>query len=146
MLMTVPTVSVVLAAGLALLNLWLGIRVGQVRTSEKVSVGDGGNERVIRRMRAHANFAENGWVVMALVLVIELSVGSSLWLWLATGLFLIGRVLHGFGMDGWRAGRGGGTLITFAVQMVLVGWALTIPVMHGSGKADDAIEIVPARG
>lgn len=80
MVVMLPQVTLVLAGCLAILNLWLSFRVGKVRGSEKVSVGDGGNERVIRRMRAHANFAENGWIVLALVLAIELAVGSSLWL------------------------------------------------------------------
>ena len=40
----------------ALVNLWLAIRCGQARTTEKVSIGDGGSEAVIRRMRAHSNY------------------------------------------------------------------------------------------
>ena len=51
-------ITLVIAAAAALINIWLAMRVGRVRTSEKVSVGDGGNELVIRRMRAHANFVE----------------------------------------------------------------------------------------
>jgi uncharacterized membrane protein YecN with MAPEG domain len=46
------------AGAAALINLWLAIRVGRVRTSEKVLMGDGGNEGVIAAMRAHANFVE----------------------------------------------------------------------------------------
>jgi hypothetical protein len=44
-------VTLTIAAGAALVNLWLMIRCGQARTKESVSIGDGGNEFVIRRMR-----------------------------------------------------------------------------------------------
>lgn len=143
---TMPVVSLVLAAALALVNLWLSFRVGQVRTAEKVLVGDGGNDRVIRRMRAHANFAENAAVVFALVLVIELSLGASTWLWAAAALFLIGRVLHGIGMDGWYPGRAGGTVITFALQLALALWAIAIPFAYRAPATPPAIEAMPARG
>jgi len=146
MLMTTPTVSLVLAAALAVVNLWLSIRVGQVRGAEKVSVGDGGNERVIRRMRAHANFTENAWLIMTLVLVIELSVGSSPWLWVAAGSFVLGRILHGRGMDGWSFGRMSGTLLTMALQLALALWALAIPLTHRAAAPAETMEIAPAQG
>lgn len=146
MLMTTPIVSLVLAAALAIVNLWLSIRVGQVRGSEKVSIGDGGNERVIRRMRAHANFGENAWVVLALVLVIELSVGSSLWLWAAAGVFVLGRILHGRGMDGWSFGRMSGTLITMLLQLALAIWAVAIPLTQRTEAPAQTIEMAPAQG
>ena len=65
--MTMLPVTLVLAAGCALINLWLAIRIGAVRRVAQVFVGDGGDERVIRRMRAQANFAENAPFVVALV-------------------------------------------------------------------------------
>src|SRR3546814_9575246 len=68
------------AAAAAIINIWLMIRVGQVRTSEKVSVGDGGNEKVIRRMRAHGNFVESAPFVVLLVGVIELAGKGQPWL------------------------------------------------------------------
>ena len=40
-----------LAAAAALINFWLGFRIGQVRGATKISVGDGGNEQLLRRMR-----------------------------------------------------------------------------------------------
>jgi len=49
------------------------IRVGQVRTSEKISVGDGGNEKAIRRMRAHSNYVETASFVLILIGLIEMT-------------------------------------------------------------------------
>src|SRR3546814_6042247 len=57
--MIILPISLTIAAGAALLNLWLALRVGRVRTKEKVFIGDGGNDLLTRRMRAHSNFVEN---------------------------------------------------------------------------------------
>lgn len=67
----------------ALINMWLAIRVGQARTREKVSIGDGGNDFVICRMRAHANYVEYTPFVLLLIGALELShsgVATPMWL------------------------------------------------------------------
>lgn len=119
-------ISLTIAAGAVLLNLWLTMRVGRVRGQEKVSIGDGGNERVIRRMRAHSNFIENTAFVLILLALIELGIGSSIWLWAVGAIYLAGRVLHGLGMDGMMWGRMAGTTITMIVQLGLAITAITI--------------------
>lgn len=145
MLLILPKVSLVLAGALALLNLWLSFRVGKVRGIEKVSVGDGGNERVIRRMRAHANFAENAWLVLALVLVLELSVGTSVWLWAAAGLFVLARIGHGLGMEGWMPGRMGGTIATMGLQLALGLWAIAVPLTFHAPSLDSSTQVASVR-
>lgn len=122
--MTILPISLTIAAGAALLNLWLTMRVGRVRGQEKVSIGDGGNDRLIRRMRAHSNFVENTAFVLILLALVELGVGSSTWLWAVGALYLIGRILHAIGMDGMMWGRMVGTTITMLVQLGLAGLAL----------------------
>ncbi|WP_447762992.1 MAPEG family protein [Sphingopyxis panaciterrae] len=115
-------ISLTIAAGAALLNLWLSLRVGRIRSQEKIFVGDGGNEAVIRRMRAHSNFVENTAFVLILLVLVELGLGSSMWLWGAGALYLVGRILHALGMDGMMWGRMAGTTITMATQ---IGLAIT---------------------
>ena len=56
--MDVLTITLTIAGAAALLNLWLGMRVSQLRIRDKVAIGDGGNARIAARMRAHANFVE----------------------------------------------------------------------------------------
>ncbi len=111
------------AASAAFIAIWLGIRVGQVRGSEKVSIGDGGNEKVIRRMRAHANFVENTPFVLALIAAIELAGRGSAWLPYVAGIYMLGRIAHGLGMDDGAFGKGRmiGTLIT---MLTLLGLAI----------------------
>lgn len=124
--MTMLPVTLVLAAGCALINLWLSIRIGAVRRVAQVFVGDGGDERVICRMRAQANFVENAPFVVALVLAIEIAAGTSGWLWAAALAFLIARIAHPFGMDGWRPGRMIGTLVTMLALLALAIWAIML--------------------
>lgn len=117
-------VTLTSAAAAAIIAIWLSIRVGQVRTSEKVSIGDGGNDKVIRRMRAHANFVENTPFVLVLVAAIELAGQGSSWLPYIAGIYMLGRIAHGIGMDGGALGKGRmvGTLIT---MLSLLGLAIT---------------------
>jgi uncharacterized protein len=141
-------ITLTAAGAAALINLWLAIRVGQVRTKEKVMIGDGGNENVIRRMRAHANFTEFTPFVLILIAAIELATGTSTWLWAVSSLYLVGRLLHAFGMDGFMPGRMIGTIITMVSLLGLGGYA--IYVAHTSDGTvveiapDAAVEAVPA--
>ncbi|MEZ5707887.1 MAG: MAPEG family protein [Blastomonas sp.] len=124
--MTMIPVTLTMAAAAALINVWLMIRCGQARTSQKVSVGDGGNEVVIRRMRAHSNFVEYTPFVLILIAALELTSGSATWLWVVGILFMLGRIAHGFGMDGGKLGKGRmvGTLITLLTLVGLAGMAI----------------------
>src|SRR3546814_9140304 len=100
-----------------LLNIWLAMRVGRVRSKEQVFVGDGGNEPLIRRMRAHSNYVENTAFMLILLILVELGTGSSILLWGAGALYLFGRVLHALGLDGMMWGRMAGAIITMLTQL-----------------------------
>ncbi len=130
------------AAGLAaIINIWLAIRCGQVRTSQKISIGDGGNDALIRRMRAHSNFVEFTPFVLILIALIEYSQGTSTWLWIVMGVYMLGRVAHGVGMDGGDGiaakGRELGIILTMLILVGLGGYAIAIP--HISGP--DIVEV-----
>ena len=116
------------AAAAAILAIWLMIRVGQVRSAEKVFVGDDGNERVTRRMRAHANFVESAPFVVLLIGVIELAGKGQPWLAYVAGAYFIGRILHAFGMEGssLQWGRFVGTIITLLTLLGLAVVAMLI--------------------
>jgi len=55
------------AAILAIVFVVLSVRVVMQRCAVQVSLGDGGNLSLLRRQRAHANFAE--YVPLALILM-----------------------------------------------------------------------------
>ncbi|MDP5280456.1 MAPEG family protein [Sphingomonas sp. DG1-23] len=117
-------VALVTAGAAALLNFWLGLRVSRLRMSEKILVGDGGNVRLIARMRAQLNFAEYAPLVLILIALIELAGGTRTWLWAVAASFIVGRVLHAFGMDGWLPGRTIGIAITMLTMLGLAGYAV----------------------
>ena len=121
-------VTLTIAAGAALVNIWLMVRCGQARTKGGVSIGDGGDEFLIRRMRAHANFVESAPFVLVLLAALEATGGTNNWLWGLGILYIVGRLAHGLGMDGGAFGKGRmvGTLITFITLIGLAGWALWI--------------------
>jgi uncharacterized membrane protein YecN with MAPEG domain len=109
--MLLPT-TLSLAAAAALINIWLSIRCGRIRSTEKISIGTGGSEMLERRMRAQSNFVENTPWVLALAATIEL----------AGALYMLGRIAHGLGMDGAgmsAKGRMVGTLISMLTQIGL---------------------------
>jgi uncharacterized membrane protein YecN with MAPEG domain len=87
------------AALLGLLFIVLSVRVIRQRRDAKVSLGDGGNSAILRRMRVQANFAE--YVPIALVLLgLAESLGTPAWLLNAVGLtLLLGRLAHAYGVS-----------------------------------------------
>ena len=123
-------VTLTAAAAAAIIAIWLSIRVGQVRGSEKVSIGDGGNDKVIRRMRAHANFVENTPFVLVLIAAIEMTGKGGNWLAYVAAIYMLGRIAHGVGMDDGAFGKGRmiGTLITMLTLLGLAIVATLIPL------------------
>ena len=88
-----------MAAAAAIINLWLSMRIGQMRHAKKIIHGDGGDDALIRRMRAQLNFVENAPLVLILVAAVELSGRGGAWLGPVAAVFMLGRVAHGIGMD-----------------------------------------------
>ncbi|MFL0356120.1 MAPEG family protein [Erythrobacter sp. GH1-10] len=126
--MVLLPVTLATAAAAAILNLWLMVRIGRVRAAEKIFVGDEDNENVIRRMRAQANFVESAPFVLILIAAIEITGKGDPWLAYVAGLFILGRVAHGFGMDGGSLGKGRmiGTLVTMLTLLGLGVYAALI--------------------
>ena len=118
--MLLPT-TLCMAAAAAIINFWLAMRCGQVRTKEKISIGTGGSDLMERRMRAQLNFVENTPWILALIAGIELAGKGSGWLAIVGAVYMLGRVAHGLGMDGtsFGVGRSIGTAITMLTQLGL---------------------------
>lgn len=117
--------TVVLAAWYIILTM----RVIDARRLAGVSLGDGGNELLIRRGRGQGNFVENVPITLLLLAVTEMqSVGilSNLFpiaLALTTSAFVLGRLMHGYAFcftEHSKFGRMGGMILTFVAQIALV--------------------------
>ncbi|MBR0552950.1 MAPEG family protein [Stakelama marina] len=135
------TITLVTAGACALIAVWLGFRVGQIRRAEGISVGDGGNMRLIARMRAQMNFVEYAPFVLILIALIEHAQGSSVLLWVAAAAFVIARILHAFGMDGWMPGRVTGIAVTLLLLAILGLYAVILPFESGITHAQPAAPV-----
>lgn len=137
-------IALTAAAAAAILNFWLGLRIGQVRTREKISVGDGGSEALLRRMRAQANFVEYTPIILILIALIELAAGTSLWLWAVAGIYILGRVAHAFGMDGAGKARMIGTGVTMLTMIGLALYGAWLAQSSGGQITVPAEEVIRA--
>ena len=121
-------VTLVIAAAIGLINVWLALRVGQGRVSSKIMLGDGGEAAMTARIRAHANLTEYAPTVLILMALIELARGPSLFLWIVGAAFVVVRLAHAFGIARPTPGplRMIGALGTWVVIVALAVWALAI--------------------
>ncbi|MCX7864580.1 MAG: MAPEG family protein [Novosphingobium sp.] len=117
--MVLPT-TLCLTAAAAIINLWLAIRIGQIRAREKIIHGDGGNEALIRRMRAQANFIENVPIALILIGVIEATGKGGQWLAIVGAVLMLARISHAFGMES-PTGSPLRSIGVVATMLVLVG-------------------------
>jgi len=140
-------ITLTIAGAAALLNLWLAIRIGRIRSAQKVFMGDGGNEALIGRMRAQANFVEYTPFFLILLGLVEMARGTNFWLWIVGALYILARIAHALGMDvqSSRATqqrlRGAGILITMVALLGLAIYALTIPYLSAHGIATQLVPV-----
>ena len=138
-------ITLTLAGAAALLHIWLGMRVARVRSQVKVSVGDGGQEPLIRRMRAHSNYHENMPIFIILIGLLELAGADARILWGVGIAFILARIAHGFGMDRPSPSRFRmiGSMATGIILVGLAVWALSYA--YRQPAAPHGIQVDPGR-
>lgn len=122
---SLPITSVVAAlAGIMLVA--LSLRVGLFRAKEDIWFLDGGNDELLRRVRAQGNFIEYVPLALLLIALVELGGGASGLVWGLGGGLLAARLAHAIGVAkrATSPARSAGTLGTFAVLLVSSGWLL----------------------
>ena len=103
-------ITALYAGVLAILIVVLANRVSAVRRSAAVSLGDGGNELLVRRIRVHGNATENIPIGLLIMLVLELNGSSSALLHGLGASLTVGRLAHVQGLSG-SAGTSVGRLL-----------------------------------
>ncbi|HEX8484466.1 MAPEG family protein [Sphingomonas sp.] len=136
-------ITLTIAAALAIINVWLAIRVVRLRFSGPTPIGTGGNPVLETRMRAQANLVEYAPFFLILLALIELAGGSPTWAWIAGIGFVFARIAHPLGMDRTGANplRAGGAVATWVLLLLMSGWALAIA--YAARPADGAIVVTP---
>lgn len=106
---------------LTLIFVFLSFRVIRGRYAARAALGDGGDRRLLRHQRAHANFAEYVPLALILMALIELQSGPG-WVLHAMGMaLLVGRPVHAYGVS-----QEPETLRFRQIGMVLTFTALTV--------------------
>jgi hypothetical protein len=123
-----PIPATLITAGLlGLVYFILCLRVVQRRFPARIAFGDGGDQDLQERIRAHANFAEYVPFLLVLMAGIELAAGHKApWLWLAGGTLVLARIAHAIGMSRPSPNifRAFGWLASWALILALSLWAL----------------------
>ncbi|AYJ84730.1 MAPEG family protein (plasmid) [Sphingomonas paeninsulae] len=125
--MTLP-ITLITAAALGTISLWLGLRIFRMRLREEILIGDDGNDKLAGRMRAHANLVEYAPFVLILMALIEVARGAGITLAVTAALFILARIANPIGMDLRRSNvpRASGAIVTWVVLAFLVGWGALI--------------------
>jgi uncharacterized membrane protein YecN with MAPEG domain len=128
--MTPVPVTLTTAAAAVFLNIWLGARIAAHRRDYKCTVGDGGHEPLVRRMRAQANYIEHAPFFLILLGGLELSGANRMALGAIALVFVVARIAHGIGMDADRdrRWRGYGMIFSALGGVVLALWAIVCVV------------------
>jgi len=136
-------ITMTMAGAATLLNIWLGFRVGQMRKAHRVSIGDGGAQPLLARMRAQANFVEYTPFFLILLGLIELAAGSATWLWAVGAVYILARLCHAFGMDRGPGNRLRtiGAVLTGLLLGGLAIYALVLPYLERPRPATPVSQI-----
>ena len=109
------TITPIYAGLLTLIFVALSFRVIGMRRADKIGFGDGDNPEMVRRIRAHGNFAEYVPLTVILMALVELQDKPDLVVHAIGVLILAGRILHIAGVSATiLPARVIGMVLTFA--------------------------------
>lgn len=100
----------------------LSLRVSMVRRGARVALGDGENEVLRRRIRAHGNFVEFAPIALLLLALAEHTGMGSLFIHLFGLVLLAARIAHAYGISQAKEVfifRMVGTIATLSVIAIL---------------------------
>jgi uncharacterized protein len=113
-------ITLLLAGICALFQCLLTALVVRRRVQSRISLLDGDDERLRRRIRAHGNFTETVPLALLLMALLEQGGLHATWLWALGGCLLLGRALHAWGLlnSGKMWARSGGMALTLATLSI----------------------------
>ena len=91
---TSVAITALTAAILGLMQVVFTLRVGMYRQANQISLGDGGDKELEKRMRAHGNFIETVPMALILILLNEISGASSTLLYGLAAVLIVARLMH----------------------------------------------------
>jgi uncharacterized membrane protein YecN with MAPEG domain len=123
---TLLSITPIYVAILGLIFVPITMRVGFYRVSNKIDLGDGGDQVLLRIMRGQANFVETVPLVAIMLVLMELAGAPAVWLHSVGGFLVGGRVLHYLALTnmGPFVGRPIGMFATLGSYLAAAGWLL----------------------
>lgn len=88
------SVTLIFAAIFGFMHVVFTLRVGNYRFKSKISLGDGGDRELLKRVRAQGNFIENVPIALLLILLNDLDGAEDSTLMLMGSILLISRLTH----------------------------------------------------
>jgi len=122
-------ITALYAGLLTFLLLVLSFRVIGVRRSAKVEIGDGNDQKLLRRVRVHANFVEYTPYALILIGLLESLKAPGMMLHALGVTLLLGRVLHAYALSQTphiMSMRVAGMFLTFTVLGVAAMACITL--------------------
>jgi len=110
------------AALCALLIFALSLRIALLRKRLQIGIGDGGDGRLSRAIRAQANAIEYVPLLLVMLLIAENNGAVVVFVHACGAGLLLARVLHAIGLSGSAGvsfGRFWGTLLTWTILLAL---------------------------
>ena len=110
----------------AVVQVPLTVLVGYRRAQTGIQFFDGGDQTLLRRMRAHANYTETVPIVLLAMAGAE-ATGAATWALWAGGLsLLVGRLMHAaiLIIKGWGLPRAIGMIMTLAPMLGFGVWSI----------------------
>src|SRR5512137_2947617 len=117
-----PVVTMLYAALCGVLLIALALNVVRLRLGRKIPLGMGEGSALEQPVRVHGNFTEYAPPFLILLLLAELGGASFGFLHLMGAAFMLGRLLHAYGLSTVRArsfGRFYGSAISWGTILVL---------------------------
>lgn len=113
-----PTIVPVYAALLALIYVFLALRVIRARRGARIAIGTGGNPALARAIRVHGNFGEYVPFALLLLSFAEIQGRPAWWINALCVALIAGRLVHAYGVSQEKENfllRTVGMVITFFV-------------------------------
>lgn len=120
------------AALLGIMLIPFTLRVGLYRVKNGINLGDGQDEEMIRRIRAHANFTEFVPIALILLGLVEVAGASSILVHALGAALTLGRLSHWLQLSGLvkpLAFRAGGMLATLLTILISSVWLIVHTLM-----------------
>lgn len=92
-------IAAVYASLLALMYVFLSIRIIGRRREKKIAIGSGADRQLERAIRVHSNFAEYAPLALLLILMLELQSAHKILLVFLGLLLFVGRIVHAYGVS-----------------------------------------------